>query len=62
MAASIRLSVTSCRTDRELTNPRRRTSHQQVGDVAAADEEHEADDTEEQQRRVAQLGADHGLV
>ena len=50
------------RPDRQLTRPHRGPRQQQVGDVGAADQQHEADDAEEEERRPAQLGADHGVV
>ena len=50
------------RPDRQLTRAHRGARQQQVGDVGAADEQHEADDAEEQHRRQAELAADQGVV
>ena len=50
------------RADRELAHPKRRTRQQQVGDVGAANQQHESDDTQEQHRSEPQIGADDRIV
>ena len=73
MSDSTRLSVSSWRTtrprpapsadaDRQLARAHRGARQQQVGDVGAADEQHEADDAEEQHRRESQIAADERVV
>ena len=73
MVDSTRLSVSSWRMMRRRPAPSaertassrvrtRGARQQQVGDVGAADQQHEADDAEEQHRREAQIAADHGIV
>ncbi len=47
---------------RQLARAHGRAREQQVGDVGAADEEHESDDAEEQHRREPQIAADHRVV
>ena len=69
---STRLSTSSCRSsraaaraqrgaDRHLLLPLQRAREQQVGDVGADDEQHEADRAEQHQQRRAQLAADEGV-
>ena len=50
------------RAHRQLARADRRAREQQVGDVGAADQQHESDDAEEQHRREPQIAADQRVV
>ncbi len=50
------------RADRELARPRRRPRQQQIGDVGAADRQHEADHAEKQDRGNAEVAANQGAM
>ena len=47
---------------RELACPRTGARHQQVGNVGAADEQHESNDAEKEHRRHLEIAADHRVV